>query len=211
MRTFSAGLFGWLRALYTWVLHWAQTPYGSPALFLNAFAESSFFLIPPDPLLIALCLSAPQNAFKYAFICSLGSVLGGGFGYLIGAQFMKVVGERIIRFYKAERHFNRVKRLYSKNAFWAVAVAGFTPIPYKVFTIAAGACNIKLSTFFSASVMSRSARFFLVAWLISLYGEEIKAFIDKYFNLLTIIFAVLLIAGFFAIKRFARQPAASRE
>jgi membrane protein YqaA with SNARE-associated domain len=211
MRTFSAGMFGWLRGLYAWVLHWAQTPYGSPALFLNAFAASSFFPIPPDPLLIALCLSLPQNAFKYAFICSLGSVLGGGLGYLIGAQFMKVIGERIIRFYKVERHFERVKKLYSKNAFWAVFVAGLTPIPYKVFTIAAGACNIKLSTFFLASVISRSARFFLVAGLISLYGEEIKVFIDEYFNLLTIIFAVLLIAGFFAIKRFARQPAASGE
>ncbi|KPJ63111.1 MAG: cytochrome B [Planctomycetes bacterium DG_23] len=204
-------MFGWLRGLYTWVLHWAQTPYGPPALFLNAFSESSFFPIPPDPLLIALCLSLPQNAFKYAFICALASVLGGGFGYLIGAQFMKIIGERIIRFYKAERHFDRVKGLYARNAFWAVAVAGFTPIPYKVFTIAAGACNIKLSTFFVASAVSRSARFFLVAGLISLYGEAIKAFIDKYFNLLTIIFAALLVAGFFAIKRFARQPVASGE
>jgi len=204
-------MFGWLRGLYDWVLHWAQTPYGSPALFLNAFSESSFFPIPPDPLLIALCLSIPDNAFKYAFICALGSVLGGGFGYLIGAQFMKVVGERIIRFYKVERHFERVKKLYSKNAFWAVSVAGFTPIPYKVFTIAAGACNIKLSTFFLASAISRSARFFLVAGLISFFGAEIKAFIDKYFNLLTIIFVILLIAGFFAIKRFARHPATSRE
>lgn len=211
MHTFSAGMFGWLRGLYTWVLHWAETPYGPPALFLNAFAGSSFFPFPPDPLLIALCLYGPLNPLKYAFICSLGSVLGGGLGYLIGAQFMKIIGERIIRFYKAQSHFERVKELYSKNAFWAVSVAGFTPIPFWVFAIGAGACNIKLSTFFLASVMSRSARFFLVAGLISLFGEEIKVFIDKYFNVLTITFAVLLIAGFFAIKKFARQPAASRE
>ena len=189
-----------LRRLYDWVLHWAETPYGSWALFLLAFSESSFFPIPPDILLIALAVAIPQKSLKYALICSAGSVLGGCFGYLIGWQFMASIGTRIVDFYGLTAKVEYIEVLYNKYDAWAVAIAGFTPIPYKVFTIAAGAFKINFSVFVVASLVSRSARFFLVGGLIYIFGPSIQSFIDKYFNVLATAFTVLLIAGFLIIK-----------
>jgi len=189
-----------LRRLYDWVLHWAETPYGSWALFLLAFSESSFFPIPPDILLIALAVAIPKKSLKYALICSAGSVLGGCFGYLIGWQFMASVGTRIVDFYGLTSKVEYIEVLYNKYDAWAVAIAGFTPIPYKVFTIAAGAFKINFSVFVAASLVSRSARFFLVGGLIYIFGPGIQSFIDKYFNILATVFTVLLIAGFLIIK-----------
>ncbi len=193
-----------LRALYDWVLHWAETPYGSWALTALAFTESSFFPIPPDALLIALALSVPAKAFWYALICSGSSVLGGMLGYLIGLFLMGLVGNRILSFYGAMDKFEWVKSYYLRYDAWAVGVAGFTPIPYKLFTIAAGACRIDFKVFLLASAISRSARFFLVAALIYQFGEPIKIFIDHYFNLLSILFVGLLILGFIAMRLFLR-------
>jgi membrane protein YqaA with SNARE-associated domain len=189
-----------LRRLYDWVLHWAETPYGSWALFLLAFSESSFFPIPPDILLIALAVAIPKKSLKYALICSAGSVLGGCFGYLIGWQFMASIGTRIVDFYGLTAKVEYIEVLYNKYDAWAVAIAGFTPIPYKVFTIAAGAFKINFSVFVVASLVSRSARFFIVGGLIYIFGPSIQSFIDKYFNVLAIAFTVLLIAGFLIIK-----------
>ncbi|MBN2538493.1 MAG: DedA family protein [Deltaproteobacteria bacterium] len=189
-----------LRKLYDWVLHWAETPYGSWALFLLAFAESSFFPVPPDVLLIALAISIPAKAFRYALICSVGSVLGGVAGYVIGFQFMDLVGFRIVDFYGFTEQYQSVGDLYNRYNAWAVGVAGFTPIPYKVFTISAGAFKIHFIIFLIASVVSRFARFFLVGWLIYTFGPSIKRFIDRYFNILAIVFVVLLIGGFILIK-----------
>jgi len=189
-----------LRRLYDWVLHWAETPYGSWALFLLAFSESSFFPIPPDILLIALAVAIPKKSLKYALICSAGSVLGGCFGYLIGWQFMASVGTRIVDFYGLTPKVEYIEVLYNKYDAWAVAIAGFTPIPYKVFTIAAGAFKINFSVFVVASLLSRSARFFLVGGLIYIFGPGIQSFIDKYFNILATVFTILLIAGFLIIK-----------
>ena len=139
------------RRLYNWTLHWAHTPYGSVALFALAFCESSFFPIPPDVLLMALALSLPKKSFKYAAICSVGSVLGGCFGYFIGYQFFEHIGLPILNLYGVMDKFNYVKDTYNANAFTAVAISGFTPIPYKVFTIAAGVCKINIWTFIIAS------------------------------------------------------------
>ena len=189
-----------VKRLYEWVLHWAETPYGSWALFLLAFCESSFFPVPPDVLLIALAVSIPQKSFKYALICSAGSVLGGCLGYLIGWHFMAAVGDRIIAFYGLDAKYEYIEILYKKYDAWAIGIAGFTPIPYKVFTISAGAFKINFPVFIFTSLISRSARFFLVGALIYAFGPQIKAFIDRYFNLLAIVFTVLLIAGFIAIK-----------
>jgi len=191
-----------LRRLYSWVLHWAETPYGSWALFLLALSESSFFPVPPDVLLIALAVSIPKKSFKYALICTAGSLIGGCLGYLIGWQFMITVGEKIIQFYGLTHKMQYIKDLYMQYDAWAIGIAGFTPIPYKVFTISAGAFDINFTVFIIASAISRAARFFLVAWLIYLFGPKIKTFIDKYFNLLAITFVVLLIAGFAIIKIF---------
>ncbi|MFH1102222.1 MAG: YqaA family protein [Pseudomonadota bacterium] len=191
-----------LRKLYDWVLHWAETPYGSWALFILAFCESSFFPIPPDILLIALSIAIPKKSFKYALICSIGSVIGGCFGYLIGWQFMAIIGEKIIAVYGLTEKIDYVRELYIRYDAWAVGVAGFTPIPYKIFTISAGAFKIDFSVFLIASIISRSARFFLVGGLIYIFGPKIQVFIDRYFDVLAVAFTILLIAGFVAVKYF---------
>lgn len=190
----------WLRRLYDWVLTWAHSRYGVPALFLLAFAESSCFPIPPDVLLMALAMSVPKRAFYFALICSIGSVLGGMVGYLIGYAFMEALGNHILAMYGLMDKWDYVGRLYQTYAGWAVAIAGFTPIPYKLFTIAGGAFKIDFLVFVIASVLSRSARFFIVAGLIYVFGPPIKSFIDKYFNLLAVVFMVLLIGGFVLVK-----------
>jgi len=189
-----------LRKLYDWVLTWAYSRYAVPALFILAFSESSFFPIPPDVLLMALAISIPSKSFYYAFVCSIGSVIGGMFGYLIGYEFMERIGCRIVELYGFAEKWDYVGSLYNTYAGWAVAIAGFTPIPYKIFTIAGGAFKIDFTIFMIASVLSRSARFFLVGALIYFFGPPIRSFIDKYFNLLAVVFMILLIGGFIVIK-----------
>lgn len=171
-----------------------------PALFIISFAESSVFPIPPDVLLIAMAVAVPKRAFYFAMVCTVASVLGGMFGYLLGYGFMDVVGNRIVEFYHFEDKFAAIGLLYNKYEGWAVAAAGFTPLPYKVFTLAAGAFKINFAVFVLASTIGRSARFFLVAGLIYKFGSTVKAFIEKYFNILSIAFFVLLILGFYLIK-----------
>lgn len=190
----------WMRKLYYWVLSWAFSPYAVPALFLLAFSESSFFPIPPDVLLIALAISVPRKAFHYALVCSVGSVLGGMIGYLIGYAFMDAVGFRIVELYGFTDKWALVGNLYSRYAAWAVGIAGFTPIPFKVFTIAGGAFKIDFLTFVIASALSRSARFFIVSALIYKFGPPVRHFIDKYFDILAVVFVVLLVGGFVLIK-----------
>ena len=199
----------YIRKLYDWVLSWAYTPYGAIALFILAFAESSFFPIPPDVLLIALVLGARKKAFKFALICTIGSISGAILGYLIGHylwwttgnEFSSVAGFFFSNFPGfTEEMFFRIQQLYSYYNFWIVFAAGFTPLPYKVFTVSAGAFNINFPLFMIASIIGRGARFFLVSALIWKYGSPIKSFIDKYFNLLAILFTILLIGGFVLIN-----------
>lgn len=192
--------FHLLRSLYDWVLHWADTPYGVPALFVLAFAESSFFPVPPDVLLIALAIAIPKRAFRYATVCSVASIIGGMLGYLLGLQFYELIGAKIIEFYGYHEQYQSVANLYQEYGTWAVFVAGLTPIPYKVFTIASGAFHFPFVKFLLASIFSRSLRFFAVSALIWVFGPKIKSFIDKYFNLVVIAFTVLLIGGFLVIK-----------
>ena len=189
-----------IKRLYDWVEHWAQTPYGVWALFLLALAESSFFPIPPDVLLIALAVTHPKAGLKFAAICTLGSLLGGALGYLIGWQFMAVIGEGIVNFYGLADKVAHIEELYHQYDAWAIAIAGFTPIPYKVFTITAGMFKVDFGVFLLASALGRAGRFFLVGGLIYLFGKPIQAFIERYLNLLVIGFTVLLIGGFILIK-----------
>lgn len=189
-------LTGALRRLYDWVLGWADHPYGAWALFAIAFAESSFFPLPPDLLLIPLAVAVPLRAFRYAAICTLGSVLGGMFGYLLGYQFFDLVGEPILRFYSAEHGYETLREYYQTYDAWLVAIAGITFIPYKVATISAGFFGIDFPRFVLASVLGRSFRFFLLGGLIRLFGAQIRMFIEKYFELLSILFLALLVAGF---------------
>lgn len=193
-------IFDYLRRLKEWVESYADKPYAEWALFAIAFMESSFFPIPPDVLLIAMAVIVPKKAFRYALVCSVGSVLGGVFGYYIGYFFYETIGAPIIAFYGAGGHYENVKQLYSEHAFWSILAAGFTPIPYKVFTIAAGAFEVSLTTLIVASIIGRSGRFFLVGGLFYFFGAPIKKFIDKYFEILTIAFLVLFVAGFVVIR-----------
>jgi len=191
-----------IRRLYNWVLHWAETPYGVPALFLLAFAESSFFPIPPDVLLIALALGCTVRSYYFAFISSLGSVLGGVLGYLIGMFTWSLVGHYFFLYIPGFTHdqFAHVQGLFGQYNFWIVFAAGFTPIPYKIFTIGAGVFQVNFPLFLFASAVSRSLRFFLVGALIHHFGCPIRGFIDKYLNQLTWLFTILLIGGFLLLK-----------
>jgi membrane protein YqaA with SNARE-associated domain len=191
-----------LRKLYGWVLSWAEKPSGISALFILSFCEASFFPIPPDVLLIALAVGAPKKSFKFAIVCSIGSVLGACIGYMIGWQFMDLVGNGIIVFYGLENNVEYIANLYKDWDAWAVSMAGFTPLPYKLFTISAGAFSVNFPVFFLASLFSRTLRFVLVGGLIYFFGPSIQRFIDQYFNILASLFFVLLIAGFFLIKYF---------
>ena len=198
-----------LRKLYDWVLHWTDTKYGMPALFILAFAESSFFPIPPDVLLIALAMGKRSKAFRFALVCSIGSIIGGIAGYSIG-HFAWWSGKNVysslaLFFFDhvpgfSVDIFQKIRSQYELNNILIVFTAGFTPIPYKIITITAGAFNINFPMFLLASSVSRTARFFLVSLLIWKFGEPITTFIDKYFNLLTIIFTILLVGGFLVMK-----------
>lgn len=191
-----------LRRLYDWVLHWAETPYGPSALFLLALAESSFFPIPPDPLLIALCLGALTRSLQFAAIATVASVIGGVIGYGIGAGAWHLTQDWFYTYVPGvdAASFARVQALYDRWDFWAVFLAGLTPIPYKVFTLSAGVFSINFGIFLLASVLSRGLRFFVIAGLIRRFGASIASFIDRYFDLLAVAFGVLLVAGFIVIE-----------
>ncbi|MCE5339935.1 MAG: DedA family protein [Planctomycetaceae bacterium] len=194
------------KRLYDWVLHFAHTKHSMVALFCLSFAESSFFPVPPDVLLAPLALGAPKKWIRFATICSIASVLGGIAGYLIGMGLWEVIDQWVFANLGSlgftQKNFETFKNLYDKYDFWIVFTAGFTPLPYKVCTISAGVARIFFPGFIIASVISRAARFFMVAGLFRWKGEAIRPFIDKYFNLLTLVFMILLVGGFLAIKLF---------
>jgi len=191
-----------VRRLYDWVLSWADSPYATVALFFLALAESSFFPIPPDVLLLALCLSLPALAPRYALICTLGSVLGGMLGYLIGFSFWESTSQLFFTWVPGftPELFARIQHLFQQYDFWFVFTAGFTPIPYKIITVGAGVFNLQFIIFVVASCISRGLRFFLIAWLVSRYGSAARSFIDENFNRLTIAFTVLLVGGFVVVR-----------
>ena len=198
-----------IRNLYDWVLKWSESKYGPIALGVMAFAEASFFPIPPDVLLIALALGMRSKSIQYGLICSIGSVVGAICGYAIGSLLWWNGVEEFSQL--AQFFFNSIpgfspdlfyliKTKYEMWNFWIIFTAGFTPIPFKVFTVSAGAFDVNFIMFIIASTLSRSARFFLVSVLIWKYGKPIHVFIDKYFNKLAILFTALLISGFLLIK-----------
>lgn len=193
-----------LHSLYNWVIGWSQSRYGTGALFVLSFVEASFFPIPPDVLLIALCVGRPNRSYFYAAVCLVGSVLGGIFGFFIGMELWPVIGQWFFAYIPGftPQVFERVASLYRDNAGWAVFTAGFTPIPYKVFTISAGIASISFAVFIVASIASRGLRFFLVAGLIRAFGAGVDRFIRSYFDILSIAFTVLLVGGFLILKKF---------
>lgn len=189
-----------VRALYNWVVGWADSPYGVWALFFIALVESSIFPIPPDVLLLALAFGAPKKSYKFAGVCAVGSVVGAILGYGIGVFFFDSVGMWVVNAYHLQSKLVLVEHAFNKNAFTFIMLAGFTPIPFKVITIASGMMKVPLSTLVVGSAISRTGRFALVATFVFFLGEKAKGFIDKYFELLTIAFTVLLLGGFALLK-----------
>ena len=191
-----------IRKVYDWVLKWSESKYGAVALFVMSFAEASFFPIPPDVLLIALALGARSRALKFGILCSVGSVLGAMFGFGIGYfLWWENVGEfssLAQSFFNIIPGFTRdifysIQNKFDIWNFWIIFTAGFTPIPFKIFTISAGAFNINFLLFIVASTISRTARFLLVSGLIWKFGEPIRGFIENHFNILALLFTIFLI------------------
>ncbi len=201
---FVLNLFGWpsrvVKKLYRWVVKWAGTRYAERALFGIAFAESSFFPIPPDPLLIAMTTVHPKKYIRFALICTGASVLGGLFGYLIGVTLFETVGVWLVNLYHLEAQFQIIGNRYAENAFLTIFTAAFTPIPFKLITIAAGVFRVNIFIFFLASVIGRGARFFLVAFLMHHFGQRYKDTIEKYVDVFSLAFVVILVAGFMVFK-----------
>jgi membrane protein YqaA with SNARE-associated domain len=190
------------RRLYDWVMGWADSPYGTAALLLIAFAESSFFPVPPDVLLIALGVGQPARAYFFAGVCTAGSVAGGMLGYAIGLGLWEAVDELFFAYVPGftPEVFGRVQGYYDEYGFLAVMIAGFTPIPYKVFTIASGVFGMNFSAFVVASVLSRGARFFIEGALIARFGPRMREVLERNFNLMTALFVLLLVGGFLVLR-----------
>ena len=190
-----------IHELYDWVLSWSASPYAVPALFILSFVEASFFLLPPDVLLMALTLGNSTWGMYYAAIATVGSVLGGIFGYAIGLWGGRPL---LMRFIGQER-VAAVHQVFERYEGWAILIAGLTPVPYKVFTLGAGAFYVNFKVFMIASLISRGARFVLVAGALQFFGPWVKEVIEKYFNLFTIILVALIGIGFWAIKVCANK------
>lgn len=189
-----------LRKLYDWTISLAETKYALWALAFISFAESSFFPIPPDVLLIPLIIAAPFKAFRIATVCLIASVLGGMFGYYIGAQLFDSIGQPVLEFYGKAKYFDEFKETYNQWGAWAVLIAGVTPFPFKVITILSGATNLSFPTFVIASIIARGLRFFIVAALLWKYGVPIRNFIEKRLGLMFALFVFLLLGGFIVVK-----------
>ena len=189
----------WLRRLYHWTLSWADHPSAKYALFFIALIESSVFPIPPDILLIALALGQPKSALKFAAITTAGSTVGAIVGYGIGFLLWASVGQSIIEFYGLTSQYLKAEDWFAMYGVAIVLIAGFSPIPFKVITIAAGAFGLAFVPFILAALASRGARFFLVAAILRWGGDRLRNFVEKHFELMTILITLLVVAGFVVI------------
>ncbi|MGB0684286.1 MAG: YqaA family protein [Magnetovibrionaceae bacterium] len=189
-----------LRPLYDKTLQWAAHPKALTILFIVSFVESSIFPIPPDIMLIPMILAARHKAWRIAAVCTVASVLGGLAGYGVGYFFFEEFGKPVLEFYGKAERFGEFQAMYNEWGAWAVFIAGLTPFPYKVVTILSGLTHLDLIIFTVSSVLARGLRFFFVAWLLWKFGEPIRAFIEKRLGPLFVLFCVLLVGGFVALK-----------
>lgn len=189
-----------IRFLYDWVLSWAHTRFGTAALAVLSFTESSFFPIPPDALQIALSMERPKRSFRYAFVSAAASVLGAILGWFIGHALWGWLGPYFVPNIISQSNMDRVHLFFEEWGFWALFAAAFTPLPFKAFTITAGIMNMNIPIFLVACFIGRSLRFFIVATLFYFFGPTVKGFIERYFGLLTVLFLILIVAGFYSIK-----------
>lgn len=192
-------MHGLIRKLYDYTLHLAAHRHATWALAMVSFIESSFFPIPPDVVLIPMCIRNRSRSFWYATVCTVSSVIGGLFGYAIGFYLYELLGEKIIAFYGMQGKFAEMEGLYAEWGGWIIFGKGLTPFPYKVITILSGVLHLSIPVFIIASILSRALRFFLVAGLLWKYGAPIQLFIEKYLTLLCLAFLILIIAGFIAL------------
>ena len=188
------------RKIYDKTLDLASRPNALAWLFAIAFIESSFFPIPPDIMIIPMVLATPLKAYKISGTATLASVLGGCFGYAIGVFGYEVIAKPLLEFYGYMEQFTKFENYYHQYGAWIVFIAGLTPIPYKLITIASGIVRLDLTIFIIASILARGIRFYVIAWLLKKFGEPMKTFIEKNLNLLSILFVLLLIGGFAIIK-----------
>lgn len=189
-----------LRKIYDWTIEKAAHRHAGRWLGAISFMESSFFPVPPDALLAPMVIARPEKAWRYAFICSLASVLGALLGYAIGYFLFETVGQAILNVYGLGDKFDGFAASFNEQGWVIVFLAGFTPLPFKVITIAAGTTAMPLAVLIGAAIVSRSARFFLVAALLRVFGPPMKAWIESHFALATTVVGVLFVGGFFALK-----------
>ena len=189
-----------LRRLYDWVIRLAGSPQAIPAMGVVAFAESSFFPIPPDVMLVPMVLANRTKAFRIALVCTVCSVLGGLLGYAIGYWLFETAGAWLVKIYGLQAGLEKFRAGFAEYGTWIILIKGLTPIPYKLVTIASGAAHFDLFTFVWASIVTRGARFFIVAALLWKYGEPIRAFIERRLTLVTWLFLIALVGGFVAFR-----------
>ncbi|WP_029062679.1 YqaA family protein [Labrenzia sp. DG1229] len=189
-----------IRRLYDWTLSLAAGPRAPAALGSVSFVESSVFPIPPDILLIPMVIARREKAWWYALLCTVASVAGGVLGYLIGMFLFEQVAVPILSFYGKMEKFDEFRAVFNHWGWWFVFIAGLTPFPYKVITIASGVAGLSLPVFVVASIVSRGLRFFVVAGLLYLFGPLIKDFIEKRLGLMFTLFVVLLVGGFILLR-----------
>ena len=188
------------RRIYDHTLNLASRKNALTWLFVISFIESSFFPIPPDIMIIPMVLATPKEAYKIAGVATVASVLGGYFGYFIGVYGFELIARPLLEFYGYMKQFGEFENYYHESGAWSVFAAGITPFPYKIITIASGVVRLDLVVFTIASVIARGMRFYFIAWLLKRFGDPMKVFIEKNLNLLSILFLLLLIGGFAAVK-----------
>lgn len=191
-----------IRPVYDWVVRRSSKPDAVWWLAAVSFAESSFFPLPPDILLVPMTLANRQKAYWYAFVCSVSSVIGGLFGYAVGYFLFETVGRAIIGFYGMEESFRHFASMFNEYGAWILILKGATPVPYKILTITAGFTNLDLVVFVLASLVSRSLRFFVVAVLLWYYGEPIQSFLERRLTLVTTVMMVAIVGGIAVFKFF---------
>ncbi len=188
------------RSIYDYTLNLAAKQNALTWLFIISFIESSFFPIPPDIMIIPMVLATPKDAYKIAGVATIASVLGGYFGYFIGVYGFELIARPLLEFYGYMAQFAKFENYYHEYGAWIVFGAGITPFPYKIITIASGVVQLDLVVFTVASIIARGMRFYFIAWLLKRFGDPMKIFIEKNLNLLSVLFLLLLIGGFAAVK-----------
>lgn len=189
-----------LRRLYDWTLSLAARPSAPYALAAVSFAESSFFPVPPDVMLVPMMLARPDKAWRYALICTIASVIGGILGYVIGLALYDTVGAWVFRVYGLTEGAEAFRHSYAEYGHWIILLKGLTPIPYKLVTITSGFAGYHIGWFIVLSIVTRGARFYFLALLMSRFGPSIKSIIERHFNLVATAAVIAFVGGFVAFR-----------